>query len=109
MGVGFAKDAEGAMRNNKNLKNSVKDKYFKNQKYKTKKKNNLNHTPASKEELLRIRNKLSLQKKLSFKRASIAGSITFLFLIYLFFFVDYSCNTRTIKQDKKGNIHWEIK
>lgn len=108
MGVGFAKDSEGSMRNNRNLKNKTKDKYFKKQKYKSNKKNNLNHEPASNEELQRVREKLAQQNKKAKTRGIIAGSITILFLIYLFFFADISCHSRTIKKDENGKTYWEV-
>ncbi|MCB0802797.1 MAG: hypothetical protein KDB74_06845 [Flavobacteriales bacterium] len=93
MGVGFAKDGEGSMRNNRKLKNATKDKYFKFQKYKSDNKNKLNQKPASPEDIERIRIKLLAQKKRATTRSSIAGTITLLVLIYIFFFADFSCSS----------------
>ena len=86
MGVGFAKDGEGAMRNNRKLKNATKDKYFKTQQYKSNTNNALNHKPVSEEELNQIRKKLETQNQKANRRAIIAVSITIMILAYLIFF-----------------------
>lgn len=108
MGVGFAKDSEGAMRNNRNLKNKTKNKYFKKQKYKSNRNNNLNTEPATEEELQRVREKLGQQNKRAKTRGFIAGSITLVILIYIFFFADITCHHRSIHKDKNGETYWEI-
>ena len=47
MGVGFAKDGEGAGRNNRNMLLNQREKYFKKQNYKRKQKNSLKYKSAS--------------------------------------------------------------
>lgn len=86
MGVGFAKDGEAAMRNNRKLKNATKDKYFKKHTYKSNRNNNLNLRPASKAELIRIKNKLAKQSMKENNRVIMVATIILIVLGYLLFF-----------------------
>jgi hypothetical protein len=83
MGVGFAKDGEGAVRNNRNLQLSQREKYFKKQKHNLKKTASLHYRSATKEELQKIRVKLRKQKKRD-KQITIVVLLIFLLLTAYF-------------------------
>lgn len=79
MGVGFAKDGEGAVRNNRNLLTNQRNKYFRKQDDKSKIKKSLKYRDATVEELDEIRSKLSKQKMRD-KRITIIVLLVSLFL-----------------------------